>query len=102
MAAGEYVGFLNAADVFADETVLDKVAYALQARKWDAVCGDLVYVRQSEPNAVVRYWKSRPYEAGRVESELFCAESGSRPSVIRFKEPQARTLICCQNTAELI
>jgi glycosyltransferase involved in cell wall biosynthesis len=67
LATGEFLGFLNADDIYADVEVLQKVATVLQSGAVDAVYGDLVYVRQSEPDICVRYWKSRPYEPGLIE-----------------------------------
>lgn len=67
LASGEFLGFLNADDIYAEVEVLQKVANVLQSGNVDAVYGDLVYVRQSDPDAAVRYWKSRPYEPGLIE-----------------------------------
>jgi glycosyltransferase involved in cell wall biosynthesis len=67
LATGDYLGFLNADDIYADAEALARIARALQAGNRDAAFGDLVYVRQDDPNAVVRYWRSGPYAAGRVE-----------------------------------
>lgn len=67
LATGDYLGFLNADDIYADAEVLARVAHVLQAGNCDAAYGDLVYVRQDDPIVVVRYWRSGPYAAGRVE-----------------------------------
>lgn len=67
LATGDYLGFLNADDIYADAEVLARIARALQGGNCDAAYGDLVYVRQDDPNAVVRYWRSGPYAPGRVE-----------------------------------
>ncbi len=67
-ASGTYTGFLNADDVYADPDVLSKVADAFAGRSCDAVHGDLLYVSGSNPDRIVRYWKSRPYRAGMFEA----------------------------------
>ena len=67
LATGDYLGFLNADDIYSDADVLAKIARALQSDPCDAAYGDLVYVPESDPNAVVRYWKSGPYAPGLVE-----------------------------------
>src|SRR5579872_5446317 len=41
LATGEFLGFLNADDIYADPEVLQKVANVLQAGEVDAVYGDL-------------------------------------------------------------
>jgi len=67
LATGDYLGFLNADDIYASAEVLERIAQAVQAEGVDAAYGDLVYVRQDDPHAVVRYWRSGPYAAGRIE-----------------------------------
>ena len=63
-ATGEAVGFLNADDVFASSTALRSIAQALDHPATDAVYGDLVYVRENDLGAVVRYWRSGPFRPG--------------------------------------
>jgi glycosyltransferase involved in cell wall biosynthesis len=67
LATGDYVGFLNADDIYAHPDVLARIAEAARGGTCDAAYGDLVYVRQTDPGAVVRYWRSGPYAAGRIE-----------------------------------
>jgi len=64
LAAGDVVGFLNADDVYAHEGVLKRVADVMADARVDACYADLVYVDKDDPNKVVRYWKSQPYEDG--------------------------------------
>ena len=68
LATGEYLGFLNSDDVYAEPGTLQKVAALLERTRCDAVYGDLLYVSGSDPNKVVRYWKSEPYHAGLFEA----------------------------------
>ena len=67
-ATGEVVGFLNADDVFASKTALRSIAHALEHPATDAVYGDLVYVRQNDLEAVVRYWRSGAFHPGAFAS----------------------------------
>ena len=63
-ASGAVVGFLNADDLFASPDCLQRIAGAFEDPATDAVYGDLVYVRQDDPDSVVRYWKSGPFRPG--------------------------------------
>lgn len=67
-ATSDFLGFLNADDVYADADVLARVASTLQATGCDAVHGDLLYVSGSNPDKVVRYWRSKPYRPGMFEA----------------------------------
>lgn len=67
-ATGDFLGFLNADDVYADTDVLARVASTLQATGCDAAHGDLLYVSGSNPDKVVRYWRSKPYRPGMFEA----------------------------------
>lgn len=67
LASGDIIGFLNADDVYADSSVLARIARALQNPRVDACYGDLVYVGKSDPTAIVRFWKSRPFKDGLFE-----------------------------------
>lgn len=61
-ATGDIVGFLHADDEFARPDVLSRVAACFQDPRVDAVYGDLVYVKNHDPDQVVRYWRSGPYK----------------------------------------
>jgi glycosyltransferase involved in cell wall biosynthesis len=63
LASGEVVGFLNSDDLYADASVLEKVANAFQDPAVEACYADLVYVSQDN-RRVVRYWKSRSFIKG--------------------------------------
>jgi glycosyltransferase involved in cell wall biosynthesis len=67
LATGEVVGFLNADDVYVDDTVLAQVADIFRDGGVDACYADLVYVHKERPDKVVRYWTSRSYEPGLFE-----------------------------------
>ncbi len=67
-ATGDYIGFLNSDDVYAHSDVLARVADALSTDSWDAAHGDLLYVSATDPDQLVRYWKSKPYQPGMFEA----------------------------------
>ncbi|MFL9710427.1 glycosyltransferase family 2 protein [Methylobacillus sp. Pita1] len=64
LATGDVVGLLNADDFYADDTVLDQVAEVFKDPDVQACYADLLYVDQSDTSRVIRYWKSRDFEAG--------------------------------------
>ena len=68
LAKGDVVGFLNADDVYADGQVLHDVAVCFDDPSVDAVYGDLVYVSATNPERVIRYWRSGHYRPGRFKS----------------------------------
>ena len=62
LASGDVVGFLHSDDLLADEHALKRVADAFADPDVDAVYGDLVYVRRSDPTEVVRYWRAGEFK----------------------------------------
>lgn len=60
-AQGDVIGFLHADDLFNDQNVLMDVVAEFQNDQVDGVYGDLVYVRRSNINRIVRYWQSCSY-----------------------------------------
>jgi len=64
LAEGEFVAFLNADDMYADDRVVSDVVAAAEAGDVDAVYGDLLYVRRDDTRRVVRYWKAGEYLPG--------------------------------------
>lgn len=63
-ATGEAIGFLNADDAFAHSGVVARILDTLEHPGIQVCYGDLVYVRRSEPDRVVRYWRSEPFRPG--------------------------------------
>lgn len=63
-ATGEVVGFINADDFYASTDVIAQIAQAFMHNPVEAVYGDLCYVRQSDVESVVRYWRSSVFKAG--------------------------------------
>jgi glycosyltransferase len=65
-ATGEFVGFLNADDLFASPRSLQLLAEALAADDADMAYGDLVYVRADDTGVVVRLWRSGRFGRSRL------------------------------------
>lgn len=63
-AKGEIIGFLNADDVYASETVISEIVAFMQKNCLEAVYGDLVYIDRQDSKKVVRYWKPGEYKIG--------------------------------------
>ncbi len=57
LSKGDIVGFLNADDVYFDETIISKIVKIFEDKKADSVYGDLIYVAGNN-NKTKRYWKS--------------------------------------------
>jgi glycosyltransferase len=70
LATGDFVGFLNADDLFASADSLAAIAAAAAPMnadpRPDAIYGDLVYVRELDTGSVVRQWRSGSYSRGRL------------------------------------
>lgn len=63
-ATGEVVGFLNADDFYASDTVLAEVAAALADPGIVGCYADLRYVKRDDPGQVVRQWTAGAFEPG--------------------------------------
>jgi glycosyltransferase involved in cell wall biosynthesis len=57
-ATGDIVGFLSGDDVLAGPSVLRRVAECFRDPKVVACYGDLVYVKRTDPNRIVRHWRA--------------------------------------------
>ncbi len=62
ICTGDVVGFLNANDFYADNTIISQVIDYLRSNNLDAVYGDLVYVDKLDTGKTVRYWKPGQYK----------------------------------------
>lgn len=60
VATGDVIGFINADDFYPSVHVLSDVAELFQNHQAESCYGDLCYVKQDNPEEVVRYWKSSP------------------------------------------
>ncbi len=59
-ASGDVVAVLNSDDLYADRDVIRDVVDLFQRSGSDSVYGDIVYVRQTDIDSVVRYWHAGP------------------------------------------
>jgi glycosyltransferase len=66
LATGDFVGFLNADDSFADTNAVRHIAEAAFRPETDVVYGDLMYVRKDAPEQPVRYWRSGEFHPSRL------------------------------------
>lgn len=64
IAQGEVIGFINSDDFYASPDALAKVAKVFADSSVDACYGDLCYVKQDQPDRVVRYWRSSAFQPG--------------------------------------
>lgn len=65
-ATGDVIGFLHADDLYANETVLARIARAFENPDIQAVYGDLVYVYRSRPDRVLRDWHPGVFRRARL------------------------------------
>lgn len=62
LSSGDVVGLLHSDDLFANESIVSKVADVfINNSNIDAVYGDLVYVDKREPEKIIRYWQAGPF-----------------------------------------
>ena len=66
LAGGDFIGFLNADDMLASPGAAASMARAASSADVGAICGDLVYVRQDQPDQVIRYWRCGAFSAARL------------------------------------
>lgn len=66
-ASGDIIGFLNADDMFYDNTVIQRVVLAFTSYTIDSVYGNLVYVSRQDSSRITRIWRSRSYCDGLFE-----------------------------------
>ena len=64
-AAGDYIGCLNADDMFATDHAVAAIA-ARAADGFELVYGDLVYVSAEDTGKVIRHWRSGEFEPRRL------------------------------------
>lgn len=65
-ASGDVIGFLHSDDFYADDKVIEKVAFLFKHNDIDSLYGDLVYVKKDNPDKIVRYWRSENYSPNRM------------------------------------
>jgi len=57
-ASGDVIGFLHADDIFADNTIVEKIAAKFEMENVSVIYGDLQYVSKKDTSKIIRYWKS--------------------------------------------
>jgi glycosyltransferase involved in cell wall biosynthesis len=65
LAQGEVVGILNSDDLYADDSVLERVSGIFKEKSVDSCYGDIVYVDRTDTDKVIRYWRSGEYKRER-------------------------------------
>jgi len=66
-ACGDIVGFLNADDMFYDNSVVQRIVSTFTSDAIDCVYGNLVCVRCKDPIRITRFWRSRAFCDGLFE-----------------------------------
>jgi glycosyltransferase involved in cell wall biosynthesis len=61
VASGDVVGILNSDDMLYDEHILADIAHTFTEYGVDCVYGDLVFVKETDTNSVVRTWTGSQY-----------------------------------------
>ena len=65
LAKGDIIGFLNSDDLYANNSVISKVANLFKQRPEIEACySDLVYVDKINTSKIIRYWKSSEFILG--------------------------------------
>jgi glycosyltransferase involved in cell wall biosynthesis len=60
-SSGELIGILNSDDVYNNKTIISELVD--KVKDYDAVYGDLVYVKPNNLNKIKRVWKSGNYKS---------------------------------------
>lgn len=61
-ATGDYIGFLNADDIFSQENILATMSAVMHDKNPDFCFGDLVYVQPDNLDAIIRHWSSGSFQ----------------------------------------
>lgn len=56
--SGDYIGILNADDVYYNDSIVEQVASSLSNSKTDSLYGDLLYVQEDNLEKVTRTWNA--------------------------------------------
>ncbi len=67
-STGDVIGFLHSDDFFSDENVVEKIAETFENSSCDATYSDLDYVSFSNPQQIIRRWKSGFYNNKKLRS----------------------------------
>lgn len=66
-SSGDIVGLMHSDDFFATDNVLEKIAHAFTDPNIDGVYGDLDYVSKSDPQRVLRRWRSGEFDLKKLK-----------------------------------
>ncbi len=58
LASGDIIGILNSDDIYADDSILEKVATSFGDPNVHCVYGDLQYVQANNVNKIIRTWRA--------------------------------------------
>ena len=64
LATGTIVAVLNAGDVYAKPSTVNRMIETIQRKQLDAAYGDMVYINPKRGNRITRYWKTGKYRLG--------------------------------------
>lgn len=64
--SGDIIGVMHSDDIFASSRVLSLIANRFENPDVDGVFGDLDYVSSSQPNRIVRHWRSGSYQHSKL------------------------------------
>lgn len=62
MATGDVVGILNSDDYYTSDNVISRFVPYFEDRNLDSVFGDIHFIRDGEPNKIVRYYSSKLFK----------------------------------------
>ena len=67
MATGDVIGFVHSDDFLADPSTISKLMLKFKTGDIDGVYGNLQYVDQTNPDKVIRAWKSQPFRSNLLQ-----------------------------------
>ena len=66
VATGDFLGLLNSDDIYADESVVSRVASVVKEHSVEAVYGDLVYVSPNNLKRILRHYDSSCFNSDMI------------------------------------
>jgi len=64
LSTGDYIGFLNSDDYFADKNAISSIVDFISIDGLDGCYGNICYVEKTNPEKIIRNWKSSKYKVG--------------------------------------
>ena len=86
VAAGDFLGFLNSDDVYADDSVVSRVVNVVKEHKVEAVYGDLVYVSPINLERILRHYDSSWFNSDMIAKGYMPAHPTLFLSKLIFKK----------------